>query len=120
MPNLQEQINSLPDRLEARFASIERNQQEIFKLLIEKINTPIPSPMTMKEAANYARYSMDHFRRLAVEQKRIPFIRPIKCQKGKILFRKEDIDTFLNQGQASEPASKAGPGRPRKPKNRYW
>ena len=112
--------DSLPGPLEERFAAIEQTQQEIFKLLTQQTKNSTPVTMTMKEAAHYARYSMDHFRRLAVEQGLIPFIRPSKRQKGKILFRKEDIDTFLNQTRTADPASKAGPGRPRKPKTGLW
>jgi excisionase family DNA binding protein len=121
MLNLQTRDGGLlPDCLEERFAAIERTQREIHKLLIRQLNEPAPDTMTMKEAAFYARYSVDHFRRLAVEQRLIPFVRPSKCQKGKILFRKDDVDAFLNQTKAAGPASKSGPGRPRKRKTGLW
>ncbi|OGQ95906.1 MAG: hypothetical protein A2521_02925 [Deltaproteobacteria bacterium RIFOXYD12_FULL_57_12] len=111
---------SLSDSLEERFAAIERTQQEIFRLLTRQSNESTPAAMTLKEAAFYARYSMDHFRRLAVEQGLIPFVRPSKRQKGKILFRKEDIDTFLNRTRIADPAANTGPGRPRRRKTGLW
>jgi hypothetical protein len=57
------------------------------------------------KAARYAGYSPDHFRRLAVEQHLIPFARPSGQQKGKILFRKTDLDRCLVKTRTSNPSS---------------
>lgn len=99
--------------LEARLAAIEEKQNRILDLLANQ-GVVTGTTMTLKEAARYAGYSPDHFRRLAVEQHLIPFARPSGQQKGKILFRKADLDRFLGvagEGQASRP------GRRRKAKD---
>jgi len=76
--------------------------------------------MTLKEAAAYAGYSPDHFRRLAVEQRIILFSRSSGQQKGKLLFRKSDMDTFLDSSKQGEKEIKQ-PGRKRKSKHiRLW
>jgi len=80
--------------IETRLAAIEETQNRILKLLTGA--TPQTTQnMTLKEAAEYVGFSPDHFRRLAVEQRIIPFSRPSKQQKGKLLFRKTDLDNFL-------------------------
>lgn len=108
-------------QIEERFAAIERTQLEIFKLLSRKANDqPSLATMTLKEAARYARYSMDHFRRLVVEQGRVPYSRPSGRQRSKILFRKEDVDTFLNRDRTGGLSVQVGQGRPRKQKNNLW
>ena len=99
--------------IEARLAAIEEKQNRILDLLANKEAT-IGKTMTLKEAANYSGYSPDHFRRLAVEQHLIPFARPSGQQKGKILFRKVDLDRFLGEAKDEQPKQ---PGRRRKPKN---
>lgn len=91
--------------LEARLAKIEKTQNRILGLL-EK-NQATPSTMTLKEAAEYVGFSVDHFRRLSVEQHKLPFSRPSGQQKGKILFRKSDLDRFLERSM--EGASSANP-----------
>ena len=87
--------------LDARLAAIENNQSEILQavgiiqLLIQGEQSP-KGIMSLKDAAEYVGYSPDHFRRLAVEQRLIPFTRPSGQQKGKMLFRKADLDQFLD------------------------
>lgn len=98
--------------LEARLAAIEEIQNQILNLLVNK-EAAIGKNMTLKEAAGYAGYSPDHFRRLAVEQRLIPFARPSGQQKGKILFRKADLDRFLGETKDEQSGQ---PGRRRKPK----
>lgn len=56
------------------------------------------------------------FRRLAVEQRLIPFSRPSGQQKGKILFQKADLDRFLD-GAVKFEQTISQPGRKRKSKN---
>ena len=85
--------------LEARLAAIEEKQEQILSLLTSKPEQT-SQILTLKEAAKYTGYSPDHFRRLAVEQHLIDFVRPSGQQNGKILFRKTDLDSFL--GKASE------------------
>ena len=104
--------------LGARLAAIEEKQEQILSLLTSK---PEQSSqiLTLKEAAKYTGYSPDHFRRLAVEQHLIDFVRPSGQQKGKILFRKTDLDSFL--GKASEAVQVGQVGRKRKsPKIALW
>jgi len=98
--------------IEARIAAIEEKQTLILDLLTNK-EVSIGKIMTLKEAAKYAGYSPDHFRRLAVEQHLIPFARPSGQQKGKLLFRKTDLDQFLGEPKKDRPGQ---PGRRRKPK----
>ena len=83
--------------IEARLAAIEEKQNRILDLLANG-EVATGKSMTLKEAAKYAGYSPDHFRRMAVEQHLIPFARPSGQQKGQILFRKVDLDRFLGQG----------------------
>jgi len=97
--------------IETRLAAIEEKQNRILDLLVGK-EVAAGKTMTLKEAAQYAGYSPDHFRRLAVEQHLIPFARPSGQQKGKILFRKADLDRFLSEGEQSKQ-----PGRRRKSTN---
>lgn len=99
--------------LESRLAAIEEKQNQILNLLVNK-EAAIGKTMTLKDAARYAGYSPDHFRRLAVEQRLIPFARPSGQQKGKILFRKTDLDRFLGETKDEQPGP---PGRRRKSKN---
>ena len=111
--------------LEARLAAIENNQSEILQavgniqLLIQG-GQPLKGIMSLKDAAKYAGYSPDHFRRLAVEQRLIPFSRPSGQQKGKLLFRKSDLDRFLD-GSKRIPLILSPPGRKRKSTDsHYW
>jgi len=105
--------------IEARLAAIEEMQGRILSLLAKGVASP-SGTITLKEAAAYAGYSPDHFRRLAVEQRIIPFSRPSGKQKGKLLFRKSDLDTFLDSSKKGEKEIKQ-PGRKRKSKNiRLW
>jgi excisionase family DNA binding protein len=99
--------------LEARLAAIEEKQNRILDLLVNK-ETVIGRTLSLKEAAKYAGYSPDHFRRLAVEQHLIPFARPSGQQKGKLLFRKADLDRFLGETRDEQTGQ---PGRRRKPKH---
>ncbi len=102
--------------LEARLAAIEEKQNQILTLLANK-EAPTGKTLALKEAAEYVGYSPDHFRRLAVERHLIPFVRPSGQYKGKILFRKIDLDRFLGETKAEQP----GPGRKRKsPAIRFW
>lgn len=104
--------------LEARLAAIEEIQNQILNLLTKK-EAVGGKTMTLKEAAEYVGYSPDHFRRLAVEQHMISFVRPSGQQKGKILFRKADLDRFV--GEAPREDQPGQPGRKRKNKNiRLW
>ena len=103
--------------IEARLAAIEEKQNRILDLLANQ-DVATGKTMTLKEAAGYAGYSPDHFRRLTVEQHLIPFARPSGQQKGKILFRKADLDRFLGEDKGEQPKQ---PGRRRKSKNiRIW
>jgi len=88
--------------IETRLAAIEEKQNRILDLLVGK-EAAAGKTMTLKEAARYAGYSPDHFRRLAVEQHLIPFARPSGQQKGKILFRKTDLDRFLGEAKDEQP-----------------
>ncbi len=99
--------------IETRLAAIEEKQNRILDLLAGK-ETSTGNTMTLKEAAQYAGYSPDHFRRLAVERRLIPFTRPSGQAKGKILFRKIDLDRFLGGNDKEQ----TGPGRRRKPATR--
>ena len=99
--------------IEARLAAIEEKQNRILDLLANR-EVATGKTMTLKEAAGYTGYSPDHFRRLAVEQHLIPFARPSGQQKGKILFRKADLDRFLGEAKDGQPGQ---PGRRRKSKN---
>ena len=104
--------------LEARLAAIEETQNQILKLLVKK-EPSTERTMALKVAAEYVGYSPDHFRRLAVEQHMIPYSRPSGQQKGKILFRKTDLDKFL--GETNKEEQPAQPGRKRKSKAiRFW
>jgi len=105
--------------IETRLAAIEQAQSRILNLLI-KGNAPSAGTMNLKEAAAYTGYSPDHFRRLAVEQRIVPYSRPSGQQKGKLLFRKADLDTFLDSARKQD--SETGqPGRRRQSKNiRLW
>lgn len=98
--------------IDTRLAAIEETQNRILNLLVQKSPT-VPKNMTLKEAAEYVGFSSDHFRRLAVEQRLIPFSRPSGQQKGKLLFRQSDLDNFLDE---SEKGEQKQPGRKRKPK----
>lgn len=105
--------------IETRLAAIEQTQSRILNLL-SKGTAPSSGTMTLKEAASYAGYSPDHFRRLAVEQRIVPFSRPSGQQKGKLLFRKADLDTFLDSAKKQETET-GQPGRRRQSKNiRLW
>ena len=96
--------------LESRLAAIEEKQNQILDLLAGK-EAASGKTMSLKEAARYTGYSADHFRRLAVERRLIPFTRPSGQAKGRILFRKVDLDKFLGEGAKEQ----TGPGRKRKP-----
>lgn len=98
--------------LEARLAAIEKTQNEILQLLAKNSAAP-PTAMTLKEAAEYVGFSVDHFRRLSVERRLIPYSRPSGQQKGKIVFRKIDLDRFL-EGSLKEERTPKQPGRKRK------
>ena len=52
--------------IDARLTAIEEKQKLILDLLVGK-ETSISSVMTLKESAQDTGYSVDHFRRLAVE-----------------------------------------------------
>ena len=93
--------------LDARLEKIEKTQSRILGLLVK--NQSAPSTMTLKEAAEYVGFSADHFRRLSVEQHKIPFARPSGQQKGKIVFRKSDLDRFLDISiEGKTPAKSSG------------
>ncbi len=82
--------------INTRLIAIEKNQKLILDLLVGR-KANFSSVMTLKEAAQYTGYSVDHFRRLAVEQRLIPYSRPSEQQKGKLLFRKIDLDNFVEK-----------------------
>ena len=98
--------------INTRLMAIEENQKLILDLLVGK-KTNFSSVMTLKESAQYTGYSVDHFRRLAVEQRLIPYSRPSEQQKGKLLFRKIDLDIFVEKSIKVE-NSKQPLGRRRK------
>ena len=98
--------------INTRLMAIEENQKLILDLLVGK-KTNFSSVMTLKESAQYTGYSVDHFRRLAVEQRLIPYSRPSEQQKGKLLFRKIDLDIFVEKSIKVENA-KQPLGRRRK------
>ena len=105
--------------IEARLAAIEETQNRILHLLVKK-EPRTEGTMSLKEAAEYVGYSPDHFRRLAVEQRIIPFSRPSGQQKGKLLFRKTALDRFLSESTKEELAN-AQPVRKRRSKElRVW
>lgn len=105
--------------IEARLAAIEETQSRILHLLVKK-EPKTERTLTLKEAAEYVGYSPDHFRRLAVEQRIIPFSRPSGQQKGKLLFRKTALDKFFSES-TNEEQTNAQPGRKRKSKElRVW
>jgi len=97
--------------IDIRLAAIEESQKRIIDLLVNKIKSP--GMMSLKEAAQYVGFSPDHFRRLAVEQRIIPYSRPSEQQKGKLLFRRIDLDIFLEKSIKGE-KSKQQLGRRRK------
>ncbi|MGB3211843.1 MAG: helix-turn-helix domain-containing protein [Desulforhopalus sp.] len=82
--------------IDTRLTAIEETQKRILSLLVKK-DPSLSKNMTLKEAADYVGFSSDHFRRLAVEQRIIPFSRPSGQQKGKLLFRKSDLDAFMDK-----------------------
>lgn len=98
--------------IEARLAAIEEMQARIL-VLLTKSEPSSSGTMTLKEAAEYVGFSPDHFRRMAVEQRIIPFVRPSGQQKGKLLFRKKDLDQFLDASKKGEQEARAV-GRKRK------
>ncbi len=104
--------------LNTRLAAIEETQNKILNLLTKNTSSPLEI-MTLKEAAYYVGFSPDHFRRLAVEQRVIPFSRPSGQQKGKLLFRKSDLDNFLDKSTEGEIAVNQ-PGRKRKSKDVHF
>lgn len=101
--------------IDDRLAAIEDTQNKILSLLIKGAPSTLEI-MTLKEAAEYVGFSPDHFRRLAVEQRSIPFSRPSGQQKGKLLFRKSDLDSFLDNSINKE-TTLSQPGRKRKSKD---
>ena len=101
--------------IDSRLAAIEETQNKILRLLANRA-PPESSVMTLKQAAEYVGFSPDHFRRLAVEQRSIPFSRPSGQQKGKLLFRRSDLDKFLDTSAMGETVPKQ-PGRKRKSKD---
>jgi len=101
--------------IETRLATIQEMQGRILNLLVNG-TASAPVIMNLKEAARYTGYSSDHFRRLAVEQRIIPYSRPSGQQKGKLLFRKEDLDNFLESSR-KEGKESSLPGRRRKSKD---
>jgi len=104
--------------LEDRLAAIEEKQNQILNLLT-KGEKAVGKTLTLREAAEYVSYSPDHFKRLAVEQHMIPFVRPSGQQKGKLLFHKTDLDKFLGEAVKKEPQGQ--PGRRRKTNTiRLW
>lgn len=111
--------NPMTSDIENRLAAIEETQHKIIGLLSK--STPNGSTnMTLKEAAEYVGFSPDHFRRLAVEQRLIPFSRPSGQQKGKLLFKKCDLDKFMD-GSTEEKSVKKRSGRKRKSKDiNFW
>lgn len=105
--------------IETRLAAIEKTQNRILNLLVKR-TSPVSKNMTLKEAAEYVGFSPDHFRRLAVEQRIIPFSRPSGHQKGKLLFRRADLDSFLDSS-TKEKKSATQAGRKRKSaKINFW
>jgi len=111
--------------LDARLAAIENIQSELLQVvgfirLLIQGEPPAKGTMSLREAALYVGYSPYHFRRLAVEQRIIPFTRPSGQQKGKLVFRKADLDRFLD-GSIQLQQTISQPGRKRKSKNlRLW
>lgn len=105
--------------LESRLAAIEETQARILSLLL-KGETPASATMTLKEAAEYVGFSPDHFRRLAVEQRIIPFVRPSGQQKGKLLFRKKDLDQFLDASKKDEKETRPLGRRRKSSEVRLW
>ena len=91
--------------LESRLTAIEETQARILSLLLKTTPTAVAATMSLKKAAEYVGFSPDHFRRLAVEQRIIPFVRPSGQQKGKLLFRKSDLDQFLEASRNTKNSS---------------
>ncbi|MBL4904115.1 MAG: hypothetical protein JKY62_15935 [Desulfocapsa sp.] len=98
--------------IEDRLAAIEKNQKEILRLLAQNERS-VPEILTLKKAAEYVGFSSHHFRWLAVEQRVIPFSRPSGQQKGKLLFRKLDLDRFLDESVKAKESVRTS-GRKRK------
>jgi len=106
--------------IEARLAAIEEKQSKILNILLKRSGVEPKKTMTLKEAAAYTGFSPDHFRRLAVEQRIITFSRPSGHQKGKLLFKKSDLDSFLDASKKEEKVQ-SNPGRKRKSRDiRLW
>ena len=105
--------------IEARLAAIEEMQNRILALLSNNQSKRL-SFMNLKEAANYVGYSHHHFRRLAVEQRMIPFSRPSGQQKGKLLFKKEDLDNFIKKSTQKEYSSLSAGRRRKSHKINFW
>lgn len=67
--------------------------------------------LTIREAAQYCGYGYDHFRRLVIEERKIPFCRPSGKVKGRVFLKIVDLDTFLTGKDRDKE-----PGRPRQSK----
>ncbi len=104
--------------LEKRLSAIEKKQNKILAILQEKkpastLDDEITKDFfTLTEAAKYAGYSYDHFRRLAIEQRQVGYFRPSGKQQGKIFFHRKDLDLFLQKNQKEKVVRKR-PGRKR-------
>lgn len=107
------------DNIDARLAAIEEMQARILSLLT-KGEPSSSGAMKLKEAAEYVGFSPDHFRRLAVEQRIILFVRPSGQQKGKLLFRKKDLDQFLDASKKREKETRPVGRKRKSPEVRIW
>lgn len=105
--------------IETRLAAIEETQNRILNLLVKRA-PPVAKNMTLKEAAEYVGFSPDHFRRLAVEQRIIPFSRPSGHQKGKLLFRRADLDSFLDSSTKEKKGAKRAGRKRKSAKINFW
>ena len=105
--------------IESRLAAIEETQNRILSLLTEK-SPAISQNMNLKKAAEYVGFSPDHFRRLAVEQRVIPYSRPSGHQKGKLLFRKADLDSFLDSSTKEKKGTKRAGRKRKSPNINFW
>lgn len=105
--------------IESRLTAIEALQRKILTLLNEA-NPKGNEVMNLRQASEYVGYSTHHFRRLAVEQRVIPFTRPSGLQHGKLIFRKIDLDKFLELATHREGRLSAQGRRRKSKRSMYW
>ena len=74
--------------------------------------------LTLAEAAAYCRRKVEPFRRLAVDHGKVKHYRPTG-PRGRIYFRREDLDAFMSGKKPEEEEKRKEAGRPRQ-KSKVW